>query len=203
MDRVCKDELILMCMKLDVRDIISLSSINKSIKRKIENLWKYKLQDFPDYLNCDFENKTEKEIYRLVTLKEKLKLEENIYDIYNMKTLDLRRSMIIDIPKDLGILINLENLDLSNNRIREIPKELGNLINLEYLNLAGNKIREIPKELGNLFRLGILYLNLNNIKSLPKELGNLRSLRMLYAYNNIFINIHDEIRNIPGLTLYI
>ncbi len=207
MERLCKDELYLIFMKLNVKDLLNLSLINKKFKEKIENQWLHRLiSDFPDYLNYDFGNKNKKEIYillyQLVILKEKLWLSSNIYELYNKESLLLSREQIKIIPRQIGILINLKNLDLSGNYIRDIPKEIGNLISLEFLDLNYNRIKDIPKEIGNLINLRELSLTLNNIEKLPIELSNLSNLRKFYVYNNKMLNVQNEIKNIPGLTLY-
>ena len=153
------DVIALVALDLDLPNILSLCESNVKFNRAVckkESFWLNKLlKDFPDYkkLKESFSGtfrESYKLLYNLTILKEKLNLNETIYEIYEMKTLDLYGKKLKEIPKELGSLHNLQNLFLSHNQISTIPKELGSLHNLQYLDLYNNPIKEIPKELEHL-----------------------------------------------------
>ena len=64
-------------------------------------------------------------LYSLSQLKNKLKRKENIYDLYELKVLDLYNNKLTEIPKEIGTLSNLQFLNLDKNKLTEIPKEIG------------------------------------------------------------------------------
>ena len=171
--------------------------INDTICRK-DNIWYYKLEkEFPNWrtlLNdetsassASIKNpktlqpittlKTPKDIYILLywynifkILKEKLKIEEDIYKIFSLQYLYLGNNKITEIPAEIGKLSNLQILYLENNEITEIPPEIGSLSNLQELYLQNNQITEIPKEIGQLSNLQRLDLENNSITEIPKEI---------------------------------
>ena len=103
-------------------------------------------------------------------------------DVLKLQTLDLRRSQIAALPKEIGNLNGLQTLDLGGSQITELPKEIGNLNGLQTLYLWGSQITELPKEIGNLKGLQTLDLRRSQITELPKEIGNLKGLQTLYLY---------------------
>jgi len=57
----------------------------------------------------------------------------------NLKSIDLYRNKITNIPSSLGNLNKLQNLNLSSNLIDDyLPESLNNLPNLQSIELAGN-----------------------------------------------------------------
>ena len=191
MDALSKDALFKIAIDLSPSDLLSFCAASTKIDSLIcrrNDIWNHKLEkDFPNLnnnannwknLNIAMSSKSVKDkyilLYNLTVLKEKLKLKEDIEQLYSKTVLDLRSNRIKELPKEIGNLTNLQILYLGYNQIKELPKEIGNLTNLQFLYLGHNEIKEVPKEIGNLTNLQYLYLDNNQIKELPKEIGNLK-----------------------------
>ncbi|GAG01679.1 unnamed protein product, partial [marine sediment metagenome] len=169
-------------------DILRLCATNKRINSLVgerDDIWYAKLKiDFTNDPNYQMLKPNPKDNYRLLyeltILKRKLNLENDIYELYKLRHLNLERNEIKELSKEIGNLTNLQQLYLSYNKIKKLPKEIGNLINLESLGLSNNQIKEIPKEIGNLSELRKLYLynNNNQIKEIPKEIIDLPNLKI-------------------------
>lgn len=65
---------------------------------------------------------------------------------------------IINITEELYELINLKYLDISNNGLKTLSSNINKLINLKYLNISSNRIYDIPKEIGDLQSLKELHI---------------------------------------------
>jgi Leucine-rich repeat (LRR) protein len=203
MKNFSKDVLFTLAMKMSYKDILNLCKSNREINTKLcnnEYLWIAKLEnEFPGATelmnNNNFNSLIPRYKYKLLSnltnLKKKLKLNEDIYQLFNSEELDLYKKGIQEIPKEIGNLINLKVLALPDNQIREIPVEIANLINLEVVYLGGNQIELIPKEIGYLKKLRYLAMEKNNIKEIPEEIGNLENLTYLNLTNN-------EIETVPN-----
>ena len=90
-----------------------------------------------------------------------------VFEMRNLRELDLGRNFIDSIPAEIGRLTRLERFDIRRNRIRTVPPELGRLTNLKYLNLSRNPILELPDELSNLDRLEELVIWCTGVVSFP------------------------------------
>jgi len=84
-----------------------------------------------------------------------------IQDLPKLEELYLNNNLIKEVPNELFNLPNLKKLELSNNKIEVIPPTIKNLINLEEINLYNNKLKEVSNEIFNLPNLKILKLNHN------------------------------------------
>lgn len=82
-----KDELFSIAMKLDLQSLLKFSLVNKRINEKISNVWKHKIQKFSDHSNFDLQYGKNKYIllYCLTILKQKLKINKNIYERFLKK----------------------------------------------------------------------------------------------------------------------
>ncbi|PRQ50290.1 putative P-loop containing nucleoside triphosphate hydrolase, leucine-rich repeat domain, L [Rosa chinensis] len=80
---------------------------------------------------------------------------------------------------------SLRTLNLSKNSIREVPKEIGGLIHLRYLDLSHNsKLKELPDSLGDLYNLQTLRLvKCEQLVKFPDEevMRKLTKLKHLYV----------------------
>lgn len=90
-----------------------------------------------------------------------------VFEMQNLRRLDLGRNFIDSIPPEIGRLTNLEELDLRRNRIRIVPPEVGNLTELRTLNLSRNPILDLPDEMSKLTKLEEMILWCTGIISFP------------------------------------
>ena len=203
MEILNKDEFFSLSTYLNLRDLLNFCRTNKYIRDILyrDSVWNYRLKkEFPEYnLNIQESKKdVYKLLYSITILKNKLRLKQTIYELYNLKELHLS-SQHEQIPKQIGVLINLKRLYLTNNRLTQLPKELGNLKNLELFNSTDNMLTKIPKELGNLINLKYLALSFNEIEEIPKELGNLTNLESLYLNDNKLKDLPKEFSKLKNL----
>eukprot|EP00037_Helgoeca_nana_P029872 m.362697 g.362697 ORF g.362697 m.362697 type:complete len:243 (+) comp28065_c4_seq1:159-887(+) len=90
-----------------------------------------------------------------------------------LKTLDLERNVLVDIP-DLSALAKLETLNLRHNRLATVPRSIFGLKSLKTLNLSANRLAGVPPEgFGQLQKLRVLDLSDNRIQALPVDCGTL------------------------------
>ncbi len=104
------------------------------------------------------------------------------------------------LPPELGQLAHLLRLDVSHNELRTLPPELDQLTSLTELLLAGNQLSVPPPELGHLTNLMELSLADNRISVLPPELGQLTNLRELNLAGNRISVLPPELGQLTNLT---
>ena len=97
------------------------------------------------------------------------------------------------IPEWVFELPELRRIDLGGNAIRSIPPNIGRLTKLESLHLAENVISDIPNTIGQCTRLTSLNLRLNEIKSLPAQIGDCKQLTFLSIEQNSFTQFPQEV----------
>lgn len=91
------------------------------------------------------------------------------------------------LTDDIGKLNNIEILEITKSNLKYLPKNIGKLKNLKKLTVAwGMQLTEIPSEIGNLSNLEELDLFRNKLTTLPNEIANLKRLRKLILGENIF-----------------
>jgi Leucine-rich repeat (LRR) protein len=200
------NELFLLSTHLNLTDLLNFCLTSKRIFFSIwenKDIWLYQLKSFPDYkkLDIQFPKKSYVLLYNLTKLKDKLKLNESVYEIRRVKILHLEKRQICDLPNEIGILTNLQILYLDYNQINFFPNKILNMINLRELYLNNNHILSLPKEIGNLIDLQILNLNDNYISFLPKEIGNLSDLKELYLNCNKINTLPEEIEDLRKLSI--
>lgn len=222
-----RDELFLLAIELSLPNLIHFCGTSKQINASIcknDNFWLYKLnKDFPEWNNSALEDVKDPRSLKSITqmksyrnkyilldnlrifqiLKEKLKINADIYEIFKIERLTLYEKELKEIPKEIKYLIHLKSLDLENNPIKIIPKEICNLINLKSLNLNQTEITEIPKEIGNLINLTYLSLEGNDITRLPQEMEKLSHLYYLdISHNPISLeNVRKLQKSLPKLEI--
>ena len=107
-------------------------------------------------------------VYHLKLNFKRLKqIPHKVYDMHNLRVLDLGRNFIDTLPPEIGTLTNLEVLDLRRNKIRFVPREIGHLVKLNKLNLSRNPILDLPDEMSNLTNLEELIIWCTGIISFP------------------------------------
>ena len=194
MEKLNKDEIFLITKYLHPKSLLNFSLCNKYIFSLCnrEEIWNYKLKDFPKTLNVQKKNKEIYELlYSLTQFKNKLGLNKTIYEIYEMQYLKIENT----VPKQVLYLVNMRELYLSDVELIKIPTNIDLLTNLKVLSLAGNVLRVIPRELGNLLNLEYLYLQRNKLTEIAIEIGNLTSLKVLNLSNNQLDKIPTDIKN--------
>ncbi len=199
-----KDELFLVANKLDLLSILNLSACNKKLynRMNMNDIWNNKLREFPDFEFLNIE-KSKKEIYIVLhnvqNFKNRFNFEDNIYELYNSKSLDLNACNLTKIPKEILFLNNLENIFLSRNIIRDITP-LTKLYNIKSLYLHHNLIREIPKEISDMVNLTKLEISHNLIEKIPIELCNMKKLERLDLTYNSIKTVPEELYNLKKST---
>lgn len=101
-----------------------------------------------------------------------------------LKTLDMSRTRIEEVPGSIGKLESLRYLDISETPIKRLPESLGRLYCLQTLNLkACFGFVALPRGLGRLVNLRHLDLDIvSQVKSMPRGMGNLIKLQTLRAF---------------------
>lgn len=107
-----------------------------------------------------------------------------VFQLPNLKELDLRYNNIAELPAEIGRLIPLEKLVLSNNRIQNLPLELDKLMLLQEIRLDHNQLTIWPAVLHRLPRLEKVTLDYNRLENIPDEPGPLPALRDLSIAHN-------------------
>jgi internalin A len=105
---------------------------------------------------CD-EKKTSEEQTRWLTNK-LTKFPDAVFQLTNLKILNLNHNPITSIPEDLGQLSNLKQLTLFGTQITQLPEAIGQLSNLAELDLQYNQITQLPEAFGKLSNLTELNL---------------------------------------------
>lgn len=101
-----------------------------------------------------------------------------------LKTLDLSRNGLGELPKEVGKLMILRYLNLSHNPLCELPETLGDLYNLQTLNLSScDHLNKLPHRIRKLVNLRHLEIDqTDSLKALPKSVSSLTSLRTLSKF---------------------
>lgn len=154
--------------------------------------WSYRdLKEFPkevlDAGNCI------EEIYLKENFIESLPMW--LFDMTNLKFINIQGNQIHEIPIQIGCLLNLEFLDFSKNHIKVIPLSIFKLTRLKCLNLSENEIEYLPPCVGELKQLEVIDLSRNQLNRVPVELAKCTSLlevnfsgnrRLIHVPNKIF-----------------
>ena len=128
-------------------------------------------------------------------------LPKQIGQIKNLTSLLCHTNELTSIPAEIGLLTNLKNLDFSNNKITSLPIELSNLKELFTVNLSGNQLTELFP-LNDLVKLSVLDISRNKMKELP-ALGscNLENLSEINGSFNELVEMPDDLVDLPSLKL--
>lgn len=126
------------------------------------------------------------------------KIPSQLFDLTQLKTLEIRHSDVDKLPASIGQLEALEYLYLSDNSLKELPEEIGLLKNLKVLDLSNNNLISLPKSIGQLSKLEQLILNGNQLKELPFEFGHL-NIHKLDLGSNFFIQLPESFKNLTRL----
>ena len=101
MEHLNVDELFSIAIQLDLPDILSLCKSSKRFNQLVclrDRIWLALLErDFPDYQKLNIissPRENYKLLYQLYQLKQKLNLPEDVYQLYNLKELNLDNNQI-------------------------------------------------------------------------------------------------------------
>lgn len=122
-----------------------------------------------------------------------------LFDLSELRTLDLHENHIHTIPPEIRKLHVLETIDLAFNDLTEFPLQLLNLRFLRKLNLADNRIKIIPDTINQLINLEVLYIQGNFIKILPPNIEALQHLIKLDISNNQISELPIQITHLTNL----
>ncbi|CAB4272833.1 unnamed protein product [Prunus armeniaca] len=119
---------------------------------------------------------------------------ELISQVKCLRTLNLRRNSLKEVPNEIGELIHLRYLDLSNNDdLMKLPDIVCNLINLQTLRLVGcTNLERLPEGIGKLINLQHLHVKYCPSLKLPKGIARLTSLQTL---DEVYIRGNDDVDN--------
>jgi Leucine-rich repeat (LRR) protein len=88
--------------------------------------------------------------------------------ITGLRSLDLSKTALVDLPVAIGSLSKLQNLILEDNKLAALPIELHQLKSLEILDVRSNRLSEFPLCLRGMVALKALQLDDNpKIGSVP------------------------------------
>jgi SpoVK/Ycf46/Vps4 family AAA+-type ATPase len=104
-------------------------------------------------------------------------IEEEAPDL--IRTLNLSRNRIEELPASIGRFTGLETLDLGNNRLSKLPESFIELVSLKKLKLNDNDLVELPENIDKIALLETLDVSRNRLTRLPETIKNLRSLKRL------------------------
>ncbi|CAN6583174.1 unnamed protein product [Malus baccata var. baccata] len=100
----------------------------------------------------------------------------------HLRTLNLSRNSIKELPEEIGGLVHLRFIDLSyNHGLKKLPNGVCNLYNLQTLRLVDcEELESLPQSMGKLINLKHLYVEYcTRLKYLPKGIVRLTNLRRL------------------------
>ena len=118
-------------------------------------------------------------VYRLDLSKSKLtEIPKEIYQFKNLRELNLSKNKLTDLPTDF-IFSDLRILDISRNKLTVFPLAVCQNTSIRNLFMGKNQINKIPDCIGNMENLIVLDIWFNPIEDLPISMTKLRNLRSL------------------------
>ncbi|MFX0095486.1 MAG: leucine-rich repeat domain-containing protein [Candidatus Hodarchaeota archaeon] len=128
-----------------------------------------------------------------------LTLPSSLFELTNLKKLNLRANRLRHLPLSIGKLENLKALKVSHNRLTTLPPTFGRLTNLRRLELNNNQLKELPDSFGNLTELTLLKISNNNLELLPDEIGNLINLQKISLGHNQLKTLPETFKLLQNL----
>ncbi len=137
-----------------------------------------------------------------------------LLNMTRLKTLNLSRNQVRELPEELSRLTSLTSLfantnrltaipslpsfnllttvSIQSNRLRQFPSSLCQVASLTELELQGNQIARVPDSLAQLTNLQHLNLNRNRLVALPRVLTNSCLVSLNVCFNRLSV--------LPGMT---
>lgn len=167
--------------------------MNKIIDKEITKLI-FKYEYNTNFVYTDLPQTIEElDNLKSLSLKHSNNIPLDIFNLVNLKELNLGQCSAAELQKEIGNLINLEELTMDlRNLDKPFPKELFELPNLKILDLTNSYIEKLPIYINSMKNIKELYLCGLNLTSLPLELFELTTLETLDISEN------DEIKTIPA-----
>ncbi len=108
--------------------------------------------------------------------------------------LELRDSMLEEMPEGVWDMEDLVYLSAANNRLEALPGDVSRLVNLQRLVLKQNQLTAIPVELGTL-PLQALSLEDNLLKDLPEDFTYPPKIQSISLSRNLLERIPKSVLN--------
>ncbi|KAL6184562.1 hypothetical protein ACLB2K_045963 [Fragaria x ananassa] len=102
----------------------------------------------------------------------------------DLRTLNLSRTLISEVPSSIRNVKSLRYLDLSNTRVTQLPESIDSLRHLQTIKLRGCvHFLQLPKGMKKLINLRHMELDIiRQLRAMPPFLGNLTNLLTLSAF---------------------
>lgn len=127
-------------------------------------------------------------------------LPREIYQLRNLKKLDLSQNQLEFLPESIKIWTQLEELNLFHNELTYLPHHgIKHLRNLKILNVGSNALEYLPRSIRYLKQMKILKMEENYVKALPKEIGECSSLEKLKVSSNKLFRLPSELKYLTSL----
>jgi small GTP-binding protein len=126
-------------------------------------------------------------------------LPPEIFELPQLKSLDLARNSIRSLPESISQLRRLTSLNLSGNSLSALPESFAQLQNLISLDLSGNHLTTLPESVTRLRNLNSLNVSGNLLNSLPESIGQLRNLTSLNVSNTSLRALSESIGKLENL----
>ena len=114
-----------------------------------------------------------------------------IFQMRNLRILDLSKAKINFIPSEIAELDQLEELILKKTMLRTFPKEVLILQNLRILDISFTEIIFLPEDIEKLWALEELDLRGTDIDVLPSSMSLMESLKVI-DMRLIYMNKSDQ-----------
>jgi len=122
-----------------------------------------------------------------------------IVSLKNLEVLNLNENEFVDFPNEILWLKNLKDINLWINYLTSIPTNIWTLTNLESLDLGFNSLTTIPDEITTLTNLKNLDLQSNQLTSLPTNIWDLTNLELLFITENPVNSLPSDLFNLTKL----
>lgn len=127
-------------------------------------------------------------------------LPDEIGQLSELRTFDLRGNQLTKLPETIGQLANVTKLVLYSNSLKALPETIGQLNNLQELDLGVNQLRTLPKSIDQLTNLVKLRISENQLIALPKSIGQLDNLKELLLHEAGLKSLDEWIGQLTNLT---